>query len=233
MTRQFTITTKLKLGFTALVALIFVLGGLFLTATYRMRTELEQAVNQTPRKLESAIQISADVANMRASQRGMVLYASMSKPDVAAGDHDKLVKYSAAARATIGVFGALSLTAREREMYEGMKRDIEDYIRVGPVAWTLSEHADYAGALREMQTNARPPANRLEKTSQHLVDMERAEFVRMRDRANGIVTRSEWQAGTSLERLPPLLPACCSGPLAGSAGSSPPPPPISTTASST
>lgn len=80
MKSQMTIGKKLTLGFGALLALVIGLGYSSLSSVGTLSSELDLAVNKTARKTELAGQIQTAVSDMRAGQRGLVLFSMLKDP---------------------------------------------------------------------------------------------------------------------------------------------------------
>ncbi|HPT29004.1 MAG TPA: methyl-accepting chemotaxis protein, partial [Bryobacteraceae bacterium] len=77
MKTQMTIGKKLMLSFGVLLALMMGLAYSSLSSGSTLSGELDTAVNKTARKTELAGQIQAAVSNMRAGQRGLILFSML------------------------------------------------------------------------------------------------------------------------------------------------------------
>ena len=79
MNSQMTIGKKLMLAFGLMMALIVGLGYSSLSSVGTLAGELDKAVNKTAKKTEMAGQMQSAVVEMRAGQRGLILFSMMKE----------------------------------------------------------------------------------------------------------------------------------------------------------
>jgi len=80
MTNEITIGKKLMVGFGGMLAMVVGLAYSSLASISSLNRELDTALNRTARKTELAVLIEASNADLRAGQRGVLLYSVLKQP---------------------------------------------------------------------------------------------------------------------------------------------------------
>ena len=194
MKSRMTIGKKLTLCFGGMLALVLGLGYSSVSSVRVLSTELDEAVNKTARKTELAGQIQTTVSEMRAAQRGVVLF-SMTK-DAPKSEAAKDAFRSAATRIekAIAELRPLVTTEAGRQAVDAIPPQLSTWLALYQdiVQHCAAQRFD-ANMTSSMDRTA-AVAGQTQKAAEQLAEAQRGLLKAAAQDAEDISSRSRWMA---------------------------------------
>jgi methyl-accepting chemotaxis protein len=196
MKEQMTIGKKLMLAFGGMLVLTLGLAWSGLWSVTSLGKELDLSTNVTGKKLDLAGQLRASIGEMRAAQRGVVIYAMMKNPALIQENVDHFRKYSEDVEKAANEIQPLLITERVR-------RDLEQ-IRSSQAAWLTADqnierlcaNGQFDDSLRSALDAAMAQANQMRSAMNDMVLVLREQFADSAKRGREQTSLSYWIALT-------------------------------------
>ena len=194
MKSQMTIGKKLMLAFGTTLALVLGLAYSSLSSIGSLGKELDYTANVTGKKMDLAGQIAEGIGNMRAGQRGMIMF-SLLKDSAHASTASQLFHTNA------GTLDKLAAELRPLLSTDRGKQDLER-ISSSLAAWLplyqdvaqLCAKQDFGNDLMTAQDKARIQADEAQKAVADEVQLQRELFAASALKAAEQTSRSRWIA---------------------------------------
>jgi methyl-accepting chemotaxis protein len=194
MKSQMTIGKKLMLSFSALLALMLGLAYSSLSSIGTLSAELDTAVNKTAKKTELAGQIKTAVSDMRAGQRGLILFSMLK-------DTPKVEMAREAFRTASTRIEKVMVEIRPMLVTETGRQAI-DTIQAQTGAWMpLYQEIEKACAAQRFDAAMTSTMDRtvvmvgqMQKTADQLIETQRGLLTAAAQNATVVSSRSRWIA---------------------------------------
>ena len=194
MKSQMTIGKKLMLSFSALLALMLGLAYSSLSSTGTLSAELDTAINKTAKKTELAGQIQTAVSDMRAGQRGLILFSMLK-------DAPKVEMARETFRAASARVEKAMVEIRPMLVTE-VGRQAVDTIQVQTGAWMpLYQEIERAcaaqrfdAAMTSTMDRTVTMAGQMQKAADRLIEQQWTLSKAAAEKASAVSSRSRWLA---------------------------------------
>jgi methyl-accepting chemotaxis protein/methyl-accepting chemotaxis protein-1 (serine sensor receptor) len=194
MTSQMTIGKKLMLAFGIMLALVIGLGYSSLSSVGNLAAELDKSANKTAKKTEMAGQMHVAVIEMRAGQRGLILFSMMKEPAKAQSARQAFQTASAHLEKLVADIRPLLSSDRGREAVSKVEN--------GLVAWKpLYQEVElgcanqkYEGALTAAMDKTVSIAQQMQDGAGTVMEIQQGYLAAASKDAEALSSRSRWIA---------------------------------------
>jgi methyl-accepting chemotaxis protein len=193
---QMTIGKKLMIAFGAMVALTLGLAYSSLSSVSSLGKELDLGANVTGKKLDLAGQLRAGIGDMRAAQRGLVMYAMMKDAALTRENKDHFHNYAADTEKLADEIQPLLTTERGKRDVEQIRSSIASWLLAFQEIERLCAAEQFDGSLKAALDAAMAQANQMRTAVTDLVAALREQFADSAKRGREQTSLSYWIALT-------------------------------------
>lgn len=173
MNSKFTIGNKLMLCFGVVLALILGLAYSSLSSLGDIGTELDTSVNKTVRKTEMIYQMQKAVSDMRAGQRGMILFGMLKDPRKSEMAKDNFRRASTAVEKLSAEIRPLLVTDVGRRSAETIQSRVAMWLPLYREIEAACGAQRYDAAMTSAMDRTVALAGEMEKAAEELLQVQR------------------------------------------------------------
>jgi methyl-accepting chemotaxis protein/methyl-accepting chemotaxis protein-1 (serine sensor receptor) len=194
MNSQMTIGKKLTLCFSALLVLMLGWGYSSLSSVGALSAGLDKATNQTAKEIELAGQLATDISNMRAGQRGMLLFSMLKDPAGPAQSKEMFQSAVADVRKLVTEIRPLLSTDSERQAVDTIETHLAAWLPLYEELAQSCASQRFDAALTSTLDRASAIAAQMTKGATQLLENQREQQATATKDAADISSRSRWIA---------------------------------------
>ncbi len=196
MFSQMTIGKKLMLALGALVALTLGLAYSSLSSVRSLGKELDLTANVIGKKLDLTGQLLASIGEMRAAQRGVVVYAMMKNSALTQENKDHFRKYAAGTEKLANEIQGLLTTETGKRAVEQIQSSVASWLLASQEIERLCAAEQFDSSLKAALDAAMAQANQMRTAVNDLAAVEREQFTASAQRGREQTSLSYWIALT-------------------------------------
>jgi methyl-accepting chemotaxis protein len=193
---QMTIGKKLMLAFGAMLMLTLGLAYSSLSSVSSLGKELDLGANVTGKKLDLAGQLRARIGDMRAAQRGVVIYAMMKDSALTQENKDHFHNYASDTEKLANEIQPLLTTEKGKQDVEQVRSSLASWLLASQQVERLCAEQRFDGSLRAALDAAMAQANQMRTAVTDLAAVQREQFAASVQRGREQASRSYWIAFT-------------------------------------
>jgi methyl-accepting chemotaxis protein/methyl-accepting chemotaxis protein-1 (serine sensor receptor) len=193
-----TIGTRLMLSFGAMAVLAGGLGFGYRWSVNRLSTELSTAANQTARKTELVGIIQNSVLEMRAGQRGVILFSMLKDAPKVRMATDSFAHGVTTIQASIGEIRPMLVTDRARQSVGVIEEQLNQWLPLHRQISESSAAQRFDAAMIAAMDLTVQMANRMQAEAEDVGVAQRGLLAAAAQQAEAITDRSRWIAGALL-----------------------------------
>ena len=194
MKSQMTIGKKLTLSFSALLALLLGLAYSFLSSVGALSADLDKAVHQTARKIELVGQIQTTVSNLRAGQRGLILFSMLKDAPKVEMARETFRSASTGIEQLIAEIRPLLVTDAGRQALDAIQAQMGMWMPLYREIEQACAAQRFDGAMTSTMDRTVVIAGQIQKAAEQLLEQQRAFNKAAAEDAAAISWRSRWVA---------------------------------------
>jgi methyl-accepting chemotaxis protein len=194
MKSQMTIGKKLMLCSGAMLALVIGLGYSSLSSVSTLSAELDSAVNKTSKKTELAGQIEAAVGDMKAGQRGLILFSMLKDAPKVETARDAFRSASTRIEKSVAEIRPMLATESGRQAVDAIQAQLSTWLPLYQEITQACAAQRFDAAMTSTMDRTVNLAGQMQKNAEQLLEAQRGLLNAAAQNAEVVSFRSRWIA---------------------------------------